>query len=147
MSNHELFANEDLTENDIIIRQINCSGILNRLLTERIDNPTAEKSDFNFEIDFYGRENRWTSFGALLKIFSFLYIILYGPCKLLISFLWIFSPLSKLNTVIQLKKKAENFRKVRYYITLLKEKMNGTQYFDYHFYKMSIYMKLASLIV
>lgn len=29
---NELFANEDLTENDIVIRQINCSKVLHRLL-------------------------------------------------------------------------------------------------------------------
>ena len=31
---NELFANDDLTENDIIIRQINCSKIIDRLLQD-----------------------------------------------------------------------------------------------------------------
>jgi hypothetical protein len=79
-------------------------------------------------------------------LLSALFVILYGPYKLIISCLWILSPLSKLNTVIQIKKKAENFRKVRTYLRILKEKVPNELYFDNHFYKMSIYVKLASLI-
>jgi hypothetical protein len=33
---NELFMNEDLTENDIIVRQINCSQILDRMLEAMI---------------------------------------------------------------------------------------------------------------
>jgi hypothetical protein len=38
---HELFTKEDLTENEIAIRQINCSKIIDRLLRQRIDSTKA----------------------------------------------------------------------------------------------------------
>lgn len=36
IAGHELFASDDLTENDLMIRQINCSKIVHRLLTQRL---------------------------------------------------------------------------------------------------------------
>ena len=40
ISENELFMSKDLTENDIVIRQINCSKILDRLLRETLLNQT-----------------------------------------------------------------------------------------------------------
>ena len=36
ISENELFMNKDLTENDIVIRQINCSKIVERLIREAL---------------------------------------------------------------------------------------------------------------
>ena len=38
ISENELFMSQDLTENDIVIRQINCSKIVDRLLRESLRN-------------------------------------------------------------------------------------------------------------
>lgn len=49
---------------------------------------------------------------------------------------------------MQFQKKLENFKKVKHYLQLLKEKPAHPQLcYDNHFYKMSIYIKMASLIV
>jgi len=61
-------------------------------------------------------------FGFFLKIFTIIYLVFYTPLRLLVNMIWILQPFSKLNTILQLKKKAENFKKCRYYIRILKSK-------------------------
>ena len=55
----ELSRLYDLTDNDIIIRQINCSQILERLIGDRIKKGASfeqntSQAKFSFERDFYG---------------------------------------------------------------------------------------------
>ena len=66
-----------------------------------------------FERDFYGDEHYWFKFGIMLKLVTLVYLVLYIPYRLMLGVLSIFHPLSKLNTVIQLRKKHENFLKCK----------------------------------
>lgn len=108
IAGHELFSNEDLTENEIVIRQVNCSKILDRLLRERITSISSTKaavpdtsiSPFDFETDFYGQQHYWFKIALPLKIITLLYIIMYVPYRICIAVLSIFSPFNKLNTVL-----------------------------------------------
>lgn len=102
----------DLTENDLIIRQINVSKIVDRIFKEQL--AMGEKANlnepFDFEKDFYGTRNYWFKIAISLKIINLIYIILYIPYRLSVVILGIFSPLDKLNTVLQLKKKRKSFK-------------------------------------
>lgn len=103
---NELFMNKDLTENDLIIRQINASKIMDRLVREVLDNKNNEgnkpNSPFDFETDFYGSKNYWFRVALPLKFVITLYLILFFPCRIAIGILSILSPLSQLNVVLQL---------------------------------------------
>lgn len=65
---------------------------------------------------------------------------------LLLRVMSILSPLSKLNTVIQLKKKVSQFKKCWQYVKVLKEETSTKLYFDMHYYKYSYFLKFSSLI-
>lgn len=81
-------------------------------MNQRLKHPELKEEDFDYDRDFYGQQDRWLSFNPIAKLFTLMYLIVYGPYKLALNIVWIISPLSKLNTVIQLKKKADNFKKV-----------------------------------
>ena len=49
LKNHELVAINDLTHVDLVIRQINYSEIINRLLEKCIDGRVSSDSEFNFK--------------------------------------------------------------------------------------------------
>jgi len=111
---NELFMNNDLTENDLVIRHINASKIFDRLLRKCLQKNSGstyliDNNPFDFEIDFYGTQNYWFKVGLPLKIVLMLYIILFIPCRITIGILSILSPLSQLNVVLQLQKKRESF--------------------------------------
>ena len=99
---NELFMINDLTDNDLAVRQINASKILDRLLQATLEQNDSINNElpFNFETDFYGRKNYWFRIAFPLKLITFLYVLLYIPYRLSIAILSIFSPLSKLNTVL-----------------------------------------------
>jgi len=46
LSNHELVMNDDLTDNDLVIRQINSAHILQRILSNSLLAPNTSKSQF-----------------------------------------------------------------------------------------------------
>ena len=54
LSQNELISFEDLTENDIIVRQINCSKILDRMIKRRLKDEAYGSQPFSFDSDFYG---------------------------------------------------------------------------------------------
>lgn len=96
---NELFALEDLSENDIVVRQINCSKILERLIEQRLKSKDAY-GDFSFYPDFYGKSSYWFNNGFLIRFLIIVYYMLSVTYFPLLRALSILSPLSKLNTVI-----------------------------------------------
>jgi hypothetical protein len=56
--------------------------------------------EFKFNTDFYVTKNYWMKNGLIFRMFTLVYLIMYLPYRLILTILWIFSPLSKLNTVI-----------------------------------------------
>ena len=86
-------------------------------------------------------------FGIFLKIFTAIYLTLYIPYKVILAIVGFIMPtFLRSNTVIQIRKKSENFKKCRHYLRILLEKSPDHLLMDNHFFKMSIYLKLASLI-
>jgi hypothetical protein len=86
-------------------------------------------------------------FGIFLKIFTAIYLTLYIPYKVILAIVGFIMPtFLRSNTVIQIRKKSENFKKCRHYLRILLEKSPDHMLMDNHFFKMSIYLKLASLI-
>jgi hypothetical protein len=102
---NELFTTTDLTESDIAVRMINCSKILERLLRTKC----LPDAPFIFEQDFYGRKHYWFSIALPLKLIALLYLLIYVPYRLCIAVLNLFSLLDKLNTMLQLSRKQQNF--------------------------------------
>ena len=82
----ELSRLYDLTDNDIIIRQINCSQILERLLAERVQSKDQDiDKKFDFERDFYGRKGFWTYKDHFtLRLMALIFAIIYRPYSLII---------------------------------------------------------------
>ena len=112
----ELSRLNDLTDNDIIIRQINCSQILERLLNKRVrdynQNGQLEQADqkFDFERDFYGEAGFWTRKNSyVMRIMAFIFAIIYHPYNMIIqSFLFIRKlavGVDVLNCVVMIKRK------------------------------------------
>jgi hypothetical protein len=96
ISENELFMSQDLTENEIVIRQINCSKIVDRLLRHSLQNQSKKSSqeEFSFEPDFYGETNYWFKAALPLKVIALIYLVLYIPIRLVIAVLSLLSPLS-----------------------------------------------------
>lgn len=99
IAENELFAIEDLSENDIVIRQINCSKILVKLLDQRLKSKQP-LGDFNFYSDFYGKKNYWMSDGCFINFLNIVYYMLSVSYFLLLKIMSVMEPLTKLNTVI-----------------------------------------------
>jgi len=99
---------DDLTDNDIVIRQINCAHTLRRnlerLLQTRISKNSATESNpekDNFTFDYYGDENYWMRYGAIMRLTMFVFPILYFiQTTVLRLLLFLTTPLKKLNLVI-----------------------------------------------
>jgi hypothetical protein len=71
------------------------------MLLQRLQEPDKISSPFNFDDDFYERPNYWLRFGIVLKFLTFLYVILYGPYRLILAIQKIIVPLLKnFNTAI-----------------------------------------------
>lgn len=156
----ELSRLYDLTDNDIIIRQINCSQILARLLEERVklqkqydfngvNYQMSEHSRFNFERDFYGLDGYWTNQNSKsIRIAALILAIIYYPYKTIIDFFIYLQKYDMFNCLVMIKKKRYQMRQCENYLRILKhEKPTRNQnMFDFHFYKMAIYSKFASLL-
>jgi len=96
IAGNELFMTSDLTENDLCVRMINCSKILDRLLKSK----STPDAPFIFERDFYGQQHYWFKIALPLKLITLLYLLIYIPYRISILLLSILSPLSKFNTVL-----------------------------------------------
>jgi hypothetical protein len=106
---NEIVMHDDLTDNDIVIRQINSSSILKRLLEERLtsgEHTESEDQGFNFPQDFYGDAKYWLRANLPMKLVFMIFLFLYGPQSLCLRGLLLFlSPFEKFNIVIQMKNK------------------------------------------
>ena len=120
---------DDLTDNDIVIRQINCSQILRRLLAgsfmgngpiEDLPRTLVSKDTFEFPGDFYGDTNYWLKTSLPMRLIIVIFMVLYLPMTLVLkSLLMILSPFDKFNIVISLTKKLQGFRKAKLYLSQL----------------------------
>lgn len=155
----ELSRLNDLTDNDIIIRQINCSQILERLLNKRIrdcnQNGHVEQisQKFDFERDFYGEAGFWTRKNSyVMRIMAFIFAIIYHPYNMIIqSFLFIQKltvSVDMLNCIVMIKRKKHQMNQCAIYLKILKleRPQRNQNMFDFHFYKLAIYSKFASLL-
>lgn len=70
------------------------------MLEERVKDSKQDAKPFQSGEDFYGKTDYWLRFGILLKIFTFLFVILYPPYRLILGILRFLMPLIKLNTAI-----------------------------------------------
>ena len=83
--------------------------------------------------------------------FSILYVV---QSKLLRLLLVLAGPLDKLNLVIQMKKKLQQYNKARIYFQMLTELVPNLQdgkpytasYVDFHLYKLALYIKFCSQV-
>lgn len=153
----ELSRLHDLTDNDIITRQINCSQILERLLSKRVsqlDSSTragVELADakFDFDRDFYGHEAFWTSGNSLaMRFMALIFAFLYYPYSLLIRLFACLERFNCLNCIVMCQRKKHQIIQCQNYLRILKrEKPQPNQnMFDFHFYKLAIYTRFASLL-
>lgn len=118
---------DDLSDNDIVIRQINCAHILCRNLWQKLACGASASSDIttNFNIDFYGDEHFWTRYGRTMRIVLFLFPVLHVIQVCILDFLLLLvgrlPVLSSANLIIQMKKKRQAYRKTRVYFEKLIE--------------------------
>lgn len=131
----ELSRSHDLTDNDVIIRQINCSQILARLLEDRIKMQNklykqqnykgvadlTEESRFNFERDFYGLDGYWTHQNSnSIRLAALIMAIIYYPYKTIIYFLHYLKRYDMFNWIVMIKKKRYQMSQCENYLRILK---------------------------
>ena len=108
-----------------------------------------EESRFNFERDFYGLDGYWTHQNSKsIRLAAFIMAIIYYPYKAIIYFLFYLKRYDMFNWIVMIKKKRYQMIQCENYLRILKYE-NPTRYqnmFDFHFYKMAIYSKFASLL-
>lgn len=75
---NEITMHEDLTHNDVVIRQINASTPLKRLLEERL-NQASQSSPFSFPRDFYGDARYWLRASLPMKLTMIAFMFMYVP--------------------------------------------------------------------
>ena len=157
IESNELSRLYDLTDNDIIIRQINCSQILERLLVNRVKeskNQTQGEGSvctekFDFDRDFYGEQGFWTKKNSwVMRIMALIFAIIYYPYNMIIDLFLYLQSFDWLNCIVMIKRKKHQMNQCSNYLKILKfEKPNDNQnMFDFHFYKIAIYSKFASLL-
>ena len=124
LPNHELSMTDDLTDNDIVMRQINCAPILRRnlelhLRTNQLDND----SRLDFCTAYYGDQYYWLRQSYLMRlimlIFPVVYVLHVSVLKILLLILSRFMP--QANLTIQMKNKVQAYRKCRIYMEKLCE--------------------------
>lgn len=113
---------EDLTDNDLVIRQINSAHIVQRLLKNTLKNQGAGNQPFQFSSDYYGDSKYWRRTNILMKLILFCFLLLCVTQRLLIkSFLFLTSllPLQKINLMLQLRRKVEKYDQAKRYFEML----------------------------
>lgn len=102
----ELSRLYDLTDNDIIIRQINCSQILERLLSNRIKSGPSARVKFDFDRDFYGEEPYWTrQYSLTMRLMALVFAIIYTPYNFIIEVFLFLTRFEWLNCSVMIKRK------------------------------------------
>lgn len=103
---------DDLTDNDLVIRQINYAHIISRLLLKRLIDDSTSCEDFKTSEDFYGDQKYWRRANLCMRIILFSFLVLCLTQRFFIKALIFLSsplPLQKLNILIQLKRKAQQY--------------------------------------
>ena len=109
----------------------------------------SEESRFNFEQDFYGLDGYWTHQNSnSIRVAALIMAIIYYPYNTIIYFLHYLNRYDMFNWIVMIKKKRYQMSQCENYLRILKyEKPTRNQnMFDFHFYKMAIYSKFASLL-
>jgi len=117
LKDYQLTSVDDLTHNNIIMRQINCSQIIDRLLVKSLKDKEFAEKEFDFPADYYGDKSYWLRLGLFYRPLMFIFVVLYivETFFLRIS-LSIIGRFDKLNIVIQMQKKLRLFNKCRIYL-------------------------------
>lgn len=152
LKDFELVSVDDLTHNNIILRQINCSQSITRLLEKSLKDTEFATREFDFTADYYGDKSYWLRLGWFMRLVMLLFVVLYiVETFFLRIFLSIFGRFDKLNIVIQMQKKLRLFNKTRIYLYQLTQEYDNiaashASYPDHHFYKLAIFIKFRSLV-
>lgn len=86
---------DDLTDNDLVIRQINYGHILSRLLSQRLSG--AKPGKFEPQSDFYGDVNFWRRQGKLMRLVLFCFLVLCLTQRFIIkSLIFLTKPLPQI---------------------------------------------------
>ena len=126
---------------------MNCSKVLSLLIERaKITKPENDNNSLDLEEQFYSKKNYWTTLKPLSKFFFMIYLALVMPYSVLLKFIMILGPLSKLNTVMQIRSKNIQLKKCAAYLKQLKKPNEGINQFDHHFYKLAVFIKFCSLI-
>jgi len=81
-----------------------------------------------------------------MSIFHAVYTVVCACHFLILKILTVLTPLSKLNTVLQIRIKMAQIQKKDEYSRILSSPVPNRMYFDFHFYRMAIYIKHAQLV-
>lgn len=79
---NEITMLDDLTHNDVVVRQINASSTLKRLLDERLTQPQTNQQasePFNFPLDFYSDSKYWLKANVTMKVTMMAFLVMYVP--------------------------------------------------------------------
>jgi hypothetical protein len=102
LKNHELVMTDDLTDNDLILRQINYSHIISRLIKRRLSD-SSFSDDFKF-YELYGDAKYWRRANVVMRLILLVFLILCLSQKLFIkALLFLSAPIplvQKLNIFI-----------------------------------------------
>ena len=150
---------DDLTDNEIILRQVNCSLMLQRNLEKKL---TQKEIGTQFAENFYGDQNYWSRVSWLMRFILLVFLVIYfSQIYILKGLISLLGPIdNKLNLVIQLKKKLRAFEKTRLYFEKLMDPndckpLDESQsdsdtykatYIDQHLYKYALYVKFSSQV-
>lgn len=144
---------EDLTDNDLVLRQINYSNIIARLLNQRLEISEGCDDDLQYSADFYGDPLYWRRANITMRFVFFIFLFLYLTQSILIkTLLFLTKPLfflQKSNLMIQLKRKSHKFDQTRKYLGLLIQAdylTNKKALVDYHFAKLAIYIEFNTRV-
>jgi hypothetical protein len=145
---NEITMLDDLTHNDVVIRQINASTILKQLVEKRMQSTNV--TDFRFPDDFYGDAKYWLKASLFMKLTMIAFIVIYVPQLFILKGLvCLLTPFDKCNIVIQLKKKLRSLTRARLYLTELNKPVELTDkvsLIDHHLHQQAMYSKFHSLV-
>jgi len=148
---HPLVKLKDLTENDIVLRQINYSSILDKLLTQAVKDSEEAKGDLKFPADFYGQKAFWLKSSVIMRLIYLAFSVVYLPQKAILTLLNTpLKLLGRLNLSISVKRRLDSLQKCKVFLKQINtydvplEK--GMSYLDLHLHKQAQYTKFASLV-
>lgn len=102
----------DLTDNDLVLRQINAAPVIRRLLAERLD---GSNSSLELQAgDYYGDARYWQRGNLCTRLVLACFLLLCLTQQLVVkALLLLLSPATRLNVVIQLRRKARQYDKTK----------------------------------